>query len=536
MILQSLLQSTSLPSTLSYSLSFPSGSALVVAPLPLRRGRVHHSIGRSSSISHSQVYSYRRVDYERRPIRKLFQISKRISSPESPGVASVLDQIEKEGRKFNKWELARVVKDLRKLRRYSLALQVYEWMNDGTERFRLSSSDIAIQLDLIAKVRGVSSAEDYFIRIPDAVKDKRIYCALLNAYARAKIRDKAEALMLRMRNKGYASHPLPVNVMMSLYKELNEHDKVEELVSEMRNKGIRMDLYSYNTWLCSRGSQGSAEGMEAVFRQMQSDSTVNPNWLTFSVMAGFYIKFGKPEKAEQFLKWLELRITRRDRTPYHSLISLYGSLGNKQEVYRVWNMYKSTFPTMTNWGYHRVISSLIKLGDIEGAEKIYEEWLSMKVSYDPKISNLLMSSYAKEGSFDKIKGFFDHMVKAGGKPNSASWGIFGVAHMKEGRISEALSCFKEAAFTNGAGNWKPGPTIISAFLELCEKEEDAGSKEIFVGLLRELDCCQDGSVAGESGGEVGNDFEQVMPDYGPADDETEEINDEESEMLPSFAE
>ena len=124
MILQSLLQSTSLPSTLSYSLSFPSGSALV-APLPLRRGRVHHSIGRSSSISHPQVYSYRRVDYERRPIRKLFHISTRISSPDSPGVASVLDQIEKEGRKFNKWELARVVKDLRKLRRYSLALQVF---------------------------------------------------------------------------------------------------------------------------------------------------------------------------------------------------------------------------------------------------------------------------------------------------------------------------------------------------------------------------------------------------------------------------
>jgi len=40
-------------------------------------------------------------------------------------VASVLDQIEKEGKKLTKWELCVVVKELRKCKRFKLALEVF---------------------------------------------------------------------------------------------------------------------------------------------------------------------------------------------------------------------------------------------------------------------------------------------------------------------------------------------------------------------------------------------------------------------------
>lgn len=40
------------------------------------------------------------------------------------GSATVLNQWEKEGRKLTKWELCRVVKELRKYKRYERALEV----------------------------------------------------------------------------------------------------------------------------------------------------------------------------------------------------------------------------------------------------------------------------------------------------------------------------------------------------------------------------------------------------------------------------
>jgi len=56
-------------------------------------------------------------------------------------VASVLNQIEKEGKQLTKWELCVVVKELRKFKRFKLTLEVYEWTNNRAGRFELSSND-----------------------------------------------------------------------------------------------------------------------------------------------------------------------------------------------------------------------------------------------------------------------------------------------------------------------------------------------------------------------------------------------------------
>jgi hypothetical protein len=77
--------------------------------------------------------------------------------------------------------------------------QVYEWMTERRERFSLTASDMAIQLDLIAKVRGVSYAENFFEELPDAMKDKRTYGSLLNVYAQAMLKEKTKETFEQMR-------------------------------------------------------------------------------------------------------------------------------------------------------------------------------------------------------------------------------------------------------------------------------------------------------------------------------------------------
>lgn len=368
-------------------------------------------------------------------------------------------------------------------------------MSNREERFRLTTSDAAIQLDLISKVRGIKSAEEYFLRLPNHLKDRRIYGALLNAYAKGRQREKAENLLEKMRTKGFTTHPLPFNVMMTLYMNVKEYEKVESLVSEMTENSIQLDIYSYNIWLSSCGLQGSTEKMEEVYEQMKQDRTINANWTTFSTMATMYIKMGLMEKAEECLRRVESRIVGRDRIPYHYLISLYGSVGNKEEMYRVWNIYKNVFPTIPNLGYHAIISALIRVGDVEGAEKIYEEWLTVKSTYDPRIANLFIGWYVKEGNTSKAESFFDHMVEVGGKPNSSTWEILVDRHTKEGRVSDALASWKEAFSAEGSKSWRPKPYNVLAYFDLCEKEGDIASKEVLVGLLRQPKYLQDKTYA-----------------------------------------
>ncbi|XP_022857435.1 pentatricopeptide repeat-containing protein At1g02150-like [Olea europaea var. sylvestris] len=480
-----------------YSNSFPSGFHQN-STFPLRQAVVFTTKTNKnllfitrSSISH--VHSYGTVDYEKRPAMTWNAIYKRISMMENPHMdsASVLNQVENEGKNLTKWELCRVVKELRKFRRYKYALEVYEWMNNRGEKYRITTSDTAIQLDLIAKVHGISNAEEYFMKSPDALKDKRIYGALLNAYVRAGMREKAEFLIGKMRNRGYASHALPFNVMMTLYMNLKDYERVESLISEMMEKNISLDIYSYNIWLSSCGSQGSLEKLEQAFEQMQLNTTINPNWTTFSTMATMYIKLGKLEKAEDCLKKIETRITGRDRIPYHYLMSLYGSLGIKEEVHRVWNIYKATFTTIPNLGYHAVISSLVRLDDIEGAESIYDEWLSVKSVYDPRIGNLLLSSYVRKGLSEKAKIFFDQMIEAGGKPSCITWEIISEHHIKSRRISDAVSCLKNAASAGGSKGWKPKPVNVSSILKISEQEADMASKDGLLEVLKQVGCLDD---------------------------------------------
>ncbi|KAI9182463.1 hypothetical protein LWI28_025655 [Acer negundo] len=472
-------------STLSYSSPIPCKNPSFTTSL-------HSAVVKSQKLpvircSISQVDNYGTVDFERRPMIKWNAIYKKISFMENPeeGSASVLNEWEKGSRKVTKWELCRVVKELRKYRRFKQALEVYEWMNNRGERYRLSASDAAIQLDLVGKVCGVISAEEFFLRLPDSLKDKRVYGALLNAYVRTKIKGNAELLMDKMRDKGYAIDSLPFNVMMTLYMNLKEFDKVDSMISEMIEKGVRLDIYSYNIWLSSCGSQGSVEKMEQVYEQMKMDRAINPNWTTFSTMATMYIKMGQIEKAEECLRRVESRITGRDRIPYHYLLSLYGGVGNKEEVYRVWKIYKSVFPSIPNLGYHAVMSSLIRIGDIVGVENIYEEWLTVRLSYDPRIANLIMGWYVKQGDFDQAETFYNHMVEVGGKPNSTTWEVLAEGNIAEKRIPEALSCFKKAFAAEGAKKWRPNPTNVSAFFKLCEEESDMVSKDVLVGLLRQ---------------------------------------------------
>lgn len=52
--------------------------------------------------------------------------------------------------------------------------QVYEWMGAQGTRFNFTSSDLAIRLDLIAKVHGISRAEEYVLYIAIISLKKKI--------------------------------------------------------------------------------------------------------------------------------------------------------------------------------------------------------------------------------------------------------------------------------------------------------------------------------------------------------------------------
>nr|XP_043611196.1 pentatricopeptide repeat-containing protein At1g02150-like [Erigeron canadensis] len=493
------------PQLISFSSSF-SNSIYFLSGFPKSHLKTSHfkppiiitkcsSSSSSSSSSYvSNVYNYGAVDYEKKQGTTVTwkAIYKRISmiGSREKGSSSVLNQWENEGKSVTKWELCRLVKELRKYGRFRLAFEIYEWMNKRADRFIMAPSDAAIQLDLVSKIDGILGAEDYFKNLKDDQIDKRVYGALLNAYVHARKKEKAESLLVQMKEKGYANHALPYNVMMTLYMNLKDYGKVETLISEMMQNNIPLDLYSYSIWITSRGSEGSVERLEEVFERMKQDMSVKPNWTTYSTLSTVYMKLGELRKAEDCLRQIETKISGRYRIPYHYLLSHYGSIGRKEEVKRIWETYKTVFQYIPNMGYNAVISAFVRMDDIEEAENLYDEWLSVKTTYDARIGNRLLGWYVRQGYTGKAESFFEELLKTG-KANSSSWEIIGEGHIKDKRLSEALDCFEKALSHEESRFWKPKPVNVSLFFKLCEEKQNEKGKEAMLRILREAGALDD---------------------------------------------
>ncbi|KAK3144090.1 hypothetical protein QOZ80_4AG0308670 [Eleusine coracana subsp. coracana] len=439
----------------------------------------------------AKVHSYGTVDYERRGPLRWGTLYRRIAVGHGGRpVGRTLGAWDEGERRLDKWELCRIAKELRKFRRFNLALQVYEWMTERRDRFSLTSSDMAIQLDLIAKVLGVSHAEKYFEELPDALKDKRTYGSLLNVYAQSMLKEKTEHTFEQMRQKGFASDTLPCNVLMNFYVDAGEPDEVSGIIEEMKERNVAFDVCTYNIWIKSCAAKQDTDGMEQVFNQMIADESVVANWTTYTTLASMYIRLGNSEKAEECLKEAEKRTTGREKKCFHYLITLYSHLGKKEEVYRVWNWYKATFPTIHNQGYQEVLSALVRIGDIEGAELMYEEWASKNASFDPKTMNILLAWYAKEGFSAKAEQTLNRFVEKGGNPKPNTWEILATAYLKDNKISEALSSMEKAAAIKSASKWRPRPANVESLLANFKEKNDTESADRLMSVLTSRGCAE----------------------------------------------
>ncbi|PQM33570.1 pentatricopeptide repeat-containing protein [Prunus yedoensis var. nudiflora] len=103
--------------------------------------------------------------------------------------------------------------------------------------------------------------------------------------------------------------------------------------------------------------------------------------------------------------------------------------------------------------YGCMISSLAKLDDIEGAEKIFEEWESHCTGYyDFRVLNRLLVAYCKKGLFDKAESAVKKAVE-GRIPYASTWNVLAIGYTErqgdvEG-IEEIISLLKNLVLYPG---------------------------------------------------------------------------------------
>lgn len=411
---------------------------------------------------------------------------RRISPLGNPN-CSVIPELQRwvdEGKSLGKWELQLIIKQLRKYRRYQHALQISEWM-DNCRGYRSSLADYAIRLDLIAKVRGIACAENYFDNLPEVAKIQPTYGALLNSYVREKLTEKAEVHMKKMEELGYATTTLPYNELLTLYKNTGKFEKVSLVIQEMEKNNISQDKFTYNIRMSICAAMSDIDGVEKILEEMQCNPVVDIDWTTCGNLANIYIKAGLLDKAELTLKEMEKKMDRSDREAFNYLITLCASAGNKDGVARMWKLLKFSFPKLTNMSFICMLISLLKLGDLEGAENIFKEWESAGLNYDFRVTNILLNAYVKKGLMEKAEFLLEHVLEGTEKPICKTWEIIAEGYLKNTQIDKAAHAMNKALSSIERGGWKPKPTNLLVILKHFQEHGDVVCAEHYLKILRD---------------------------------------------------
>ncbi|XVF27653.1 hypothetical protein REPUB_Repub14bG0126900 [Reevesia pubescens] len=410
----------------------------------------------------------------------------RISPLGSPdkSVEAELEDWQKNGKTIRVAELQRIIRDLRRRKRFSQALQVSEWMNkNGLCAF--SPTEHAVQLDLIGKVHGSLSAESYFDILTDQDKNEKTYGALLNCYVRQRQIDKSLSHLQKMKELGFASSPLTYNDIMCLYTNIGKHEKVADVMKEMKENKISPDNFSYRICINSFGIRSDLEGMERILREMESQPHIEMDWNTYAVIANFYIKAGLTEKAIDALKESEKKLDSKDGTGYNHLISLYASLGSKSEVLRLWGLEKDACKRYINKDFSTMLQSLVRLGEFKEAEKVLKDWESSGNCYDSRMPNIVIIGYTEKGLCEKAEAMLENLMEKGKSTTPNSWGVVATGYLDKGQVRKAFECMKAALslFVENKG-WKPNLRVITSILDWLGDEGSIQDVEDFVASLR----------------------------------------------------
>ncbi|EEF44447.1 pentatricopeptide repeat-containing protein, putative [Ricinus communis] len=412
--------------------------------------------------------------------------SSRIVNLKDPkaSVIPVLDQWVNEGNTVRKALLRSLVNLMKGFNRFNHALQISQWMADRPN-LTLSPSDVVVRLELVHRIYGSAHAEKYFEKLPDKFKCREVYCALLSGYVQESSVRKAEAIMEEMRAKGMANSCFPYNLLINLYPKNGDYEKINMLIQEMETNGVVRGAYTMSNLMAAYVAASNISGMERILNQIEKDPQLGNDWRVYSVAASGYLKFGLIEKALTMLRKLEDVMPLEKKTSaFDILVTLYGKTGKRDELYLVWNTYKPLIE-LKETSVMTMISSLSKLDDIKGAEKIFREWESQCMMYDFRVLNTLLFAYCRKGLLKKAEAAVEKAAKDR-TPCASSWGILAMGYIEHNQMYKAVEMLKKALSISGQG-WRPNSMTLTACLNFLEKQGDVEGVEEVTKLLKSLE-------------------------------------------------
>lgn len=204
----------------------------------------------------------------------------------------------------------------------------------------------------------------------------------------------------------------------------------------MKADKVAPHVSTFNILLKMEADDHNMEGLVKVFGDMRR-AKVEANEITYCILATANAVARLYSACEAYVEAVEACMTGKNWSTLDVLIILYGHLGKRKELGRIWGLIEG-LPHIKKKNYVLAIEAFGKVGDIGRAEEL---WLVMKSKNglkSPDQFNSLISVYCKHGLVTKATGLYKDMEKNGCKPNAITFRHLALGCLKAGLVKEAI--------------------------------------------------------------------------------------------------
>ena len=338
--------------------------------------------------------------------------------------------------------------------------------------------DYASRLDLTAKVYGLIAAEKYIEKVPNSFRTELLYRTLLaNCVSYLRV-NKAEEVFNKMKDLGFQLSSFSCNQLLLLYKRL-DRKKIADVLLMMEKENVKPTIFTYRLLIDTKGATKDIEGMEKILETMKNEGFENDLTIQATI-ARHYLFSGLNEKAIQVLKEMEGENISENRSACKPLLSLFASLGNVDEVERIWKVCEES-PRFDEC--LAAIEAFGKLGRIEKAEEVFEKMHGKFEKLSSKYYNALLNVYARQNLLAKGIELAKRMADSGCAIGPLTWDALVNLYVQAGDVEKADSLLQKAVQQK---KLKPLYSSYMKIMEVYAKGGDVHNAEKIFHRLRQI--------------------------------------------------
>ncbi|XP_015062643.1 pentatricopeptide repeat-containing protein At3g06430, chloroplastic-like isoform X2 [Solanum pennellii] len=277
-----------------------------------------------------------------------------------------------------------------------------------------------------------------------------LYTALIGAYCRSNILDKAFSLLNAMIDLPHCQPDVyTYSILIKACVDASRFDLVESLYEQMADRSIVPNTVTQNIVLSGYGRAGKYAEMEKVLVGMLESADSKPDEWTMNTILSIFCNKGLIVMMERWYeKFCNFGIEPETRT-FNILIGAYGKRKMYDKMSSVMEyMRKLSFPWTTST-YNNVIEAFSDAGEAKHMEYTFDQMRAEGMKADTKTFCCLVRGYANAGLFHKaedvmeMERVFKRMKDKQCQPDLMTYSTMIDAYQKEGMTDKVYDLEQE---------------------------------------------------------------------------------------------